>query len=119
MKKFALFFVALLWANSAVADVSELSQADLRAAVAEDRAIQSRTLISSVERFTGGEVIDIRAFVLEGVVTYRILFRNAAGEIGTLMVDGSTGRAVNPNSELRSRAIGFEVCKCAPAFQSG
>jgi len=107
MKTGTLLLLTLLWANTATAEVRELSQADLRLAVAENRAIRTRSLIAGVERFTGGDILDIRAFADGDSVTYRVLYRDGNGAIATLMVDGDTGRAVNPNSEEGQSVLNF------------
>ncbi len=107
MKAGNLFLLALLWTSPAAAEVRELSQADLRLAVAEDRAIRTRTLIAGVEKFTGGDVLDIRAFARDAAVTYRILYRDKVGEIATLMVDGATGRAINPSSDEGQSVLNY------------
>jgi hypothetical protein len=107
MKAGTLLLLTLLWANTVTAEVRELSQADLRLAVAENRAIRSIALIAGVERFTGGDILDIRAFAQGNAVTYRILYRDEAGAIATLMVDGETGRAANPGSDEGRSVLSF------------
>lgn len=89
----------------AMADIKELSQAELRAAVAERGAISTRSLISGVEDFTGGSVLDIRAFDVDGVVTYRIVVSQDDGQVSTLMVDGATGRAVSATSAVGKQVV--------------
>lgn len=76
-----------------------MSQAELRAAVAANGAIPTRRLISGVEDFTGGSVVEIRAFEVDGLVTYRIIVRHDNGQVGTIMVDASSGRQVSADSE--------------------
>ena len=98
MKRYAFALMVALTTTSAQAEVRELSQAELRAAVAEERAIPTRNLVRGVEQFTGGDVLDIRAFLTDENVTYRILYRAESGAIDTIMVNGATGRQVNPNS---------------------
>jgi uncharacterized membrane protein YgcG len=107
MKAGTLLLLTLLWANTVTAEVRELSQADLRLAVAENRAIRSIALIAGVERFTGGDILDIPAFAQCNAVTYRILYRDDAGAIATLMVDGDTGRAVNLSSDKGQSVLSF------------
>lgn len=84
----------------AQADVRELSQAELRNAVSRDQTIATRHLISGVESFTGGDVVEIRAFVADNKVTYRIMVRQPRGQLGLLMVDGATGLQVFDSSAL-------------------
>ncbi|WP_439153821.1 PepSY domain-containing protein [Yoonia sp.] len=95
----AIAFLTCLLPGFAVAEIAEMSQAELRRAVAESGAISTRRLIAGVEDYTGGVVVDIRAFNVDGVVVYRIVVRQDDGQISTLMVDGNTGRAVSANSD--------------------
>lgn len=75
-----------------------MSQAELRRAVADQGAISTIRLISGVEDFTGGRVVDIRAFDVDAVVIYRIVVRHGDGKVSALMVDGFTGRAIDAQS---------------------
>lgn len=101
MKPLVIAISAILFATSAVADVSELSQSELRAAVAADRAIPTRSLVAGVESFTGGQVVDIRAFLEDQqTLIYRILYRGPNGEVEMLLVDGGTGRQVASASDV-------------------
>jgi hypothetical protein len=86
--------------SAAFAEVTELSQAELRAAVAEDRGLSTRALVRGVENFTGGEVVDIRAFMDGSNLVYRILYVGTGGEIETILVDGASGRVVTASSEV-------------------
>jgi hypothetical protein len=104
MKLLSTTLLGLLVATSVFAQVSELSQAELRAAVAEERGIATRTLVRGVEHFTGGEVVDIRAFRDGSMLVYRILYVGTGGEIETILVDGATGRAV-PETSAVGRTI--------------
>ena len=108
MKPLVIAISAILLATSASADVTELSQSDLRAAIAADRAIPTRSLVSGVENFTGGEVLDIRAFI-EGQETfiYRILYRGPDGDVQMLLVDGGTGRQVASASSVGQSIAAF------------
>jgi hypothetical protein len=99
--------VALLVAGQAMADLQELSQTELRNAVGESRAIRTHVLITGVERFTGGSVVDIRAFENNGAIIYRVLYRGDDKSIHTLMVDGETGRSVSPESDEGSAVLRF------------
>lgn len=101
MKPLVIAISAILFATSAVADVSELSQSELRAAVAADLAIPTRSLVAGVESFTGGQVVDIRAFLEDQqTLIFRILYRGPNGEVEMLLVDGGTGRQVASASDV-------------------
>ncbi len=73
------------------AQVRELSQAELRSAVAERTAFATRSVIKGVENFTGGSAIEVRAFNVDGTVIYRVLVRHEDGRLASIMVDGATG----------------------------
>lgn len=95
----AIAFLTCLLPGFALAEIAELSQAELRRAVADSGAISTRRLIAGVEDYTGGTVVDIRAFDVDGVVIYRIIVRLDDGQVSALMVDGTTGRAVSADSD--------------------
>ncbi|PUB17295.1 hypothetical protein [Yoonia sediminilitoris] len=96
-----LICLSSFWTLPAAADADdrELSQRELRTAVASNSAIETRRLISGVEDYTGGDVVEIRAFLIDSVVTYSVLVRHKDGHIGSVMIDGQTGRAVTPDSQ--------------------
>ena len=97
-----LFYIAaaLSGVSASHADVRELSQSELRAAIASDRAIASYRLINGVEDYTGGSVMDMRAFDVDGIVTYRILIREVDGGLGAIMIDANSGRVVMPSTQV-------------------
>lgn len=99
--------LASMWAMPAAAELRELSQSDLRNAVANRQALPSRSVMSGVENYTGGTVLEIRAFEDSGVVTYRVLFRDTAGAVGAIMIDGASGRAVQPSSSTGQSISGY------------
>lgn len=107
MKPFKLSIIGLLFATSVSADVNELSQAELRDAIADNRAIPTRSLVAGVERFTGGEVLDIRAFLDGAEVVYRILYRGEDGAVDTILVNGGNGRAVSADSDVALAIAGY------------
>ena len=100
MKPLIITIFGAFLATSAYADVQELSRSELRAAIAEERAIPTRSLVAGVENYTGGEVIDVRAFIDGTDLIYRILYRGDDDVVGTLLVDGKTGRAVGSASDV-------------------
>lgn len=102
MKLHILTFTAVLsgMVQPALADVRELTRADLRQAIADDQAIASHRLIKGVEDYTGGSVVNVRAFELDGAVTYRILVKQDDGALGAIMLEGDSGRVVMPSTEV-------------------
>ena len=95
------------------AQVRELSQAELRRAVAERVAYETQSLIRGVERFTGGIVIEVRAFGVDGSVIYRVLVRHDNGRLVPIMVNGATGYEVSS-----STPAGREVMTVAASTNS-
>ncbi|MGJ8622852.1 MAG: PepSY domain-containing protein [Yoonia sp.] len=98
MRFLVVLVSAVTFAAQAHADARELSQHELRAAVSEGRAVRTQALITGVERYTGGEALEVRAFLEDQGVIYRVLYRTESGSVATLMVDASTGRSVSPSS---------------------
>jgi len=110
MKLFFLLLtsLALLPASASLADARELSQSELRAVVSVRDAIPTRRLISGVEDHTGGEVVEVRAFMFEEMLTYRVLFRMEDGHLGAILVDGETGHAVDDESGRNANCFATE-----------
>ncbi|MFG5384771.1 hypothetical protein [Yoonia sp. R2-816] len=100
MKSWLPTFVMLTWLapSASFADIQELSQTELRSVVASSDVIATSRLINGVERYTGGQVVEVRAFLVDGILAYRALVRQPDGQLGTIMVDGSTGHAITPTS---------------------
>lgn len=94
----------------ASAEIEELSQAELRSAVAGGGMISTRQLIAGVENFTGGNVVDIRAFGADSSVIYRVIVHNDDGQVSTLIVNGVTGHAISEASQL-----GRQIAQAAAA----
>lgn len=107
MRILSIAYVLATLPMTLAAEVSEMSQAELRSAISESRAIPTRSLIGGVENYTGGEVVDIRAFVSDGAVLYRILYRDTDSQIRSLLVDGASGRAVNPASGVGQEVVSY------------
>lgn len=114
MKFLSICVFGLIVSTSAFAEVSELSQAELRAAVAQERGISTRALVRGVENYTGGEVVDMRAFMDGTTLVYRILYVGTGGGIETILVDGATGREVTASS-----AVGQSIAQFISANPGG
>jgi uncharacterized membrane protein YkoI len=100
-------FLAASLASQTAADVRELSQSDLRQAVAERTAIGSLVLISNVEDVAGGEVVNIRAFEIDEAIVYRVLVRLDDGQLGAVTLDGASGQPLLPTSDLGTQIATF------------
>jgi hypothetical protein len=96
-------FLLLLVPTASHADVRELSQNELRKIVSASKAIDTRHLIADVESVMQGHVVNVRAFLVENMVTYRVMVRQAGGHLNSVMVDGKTGFAVDENSAVGRR----------------
>ena len=107
MKTSAHLLIIFLCAAPAVASaqVSELSQAALRSAVANDSVIGTRALILGVEKYTGGDVVDVRAFNVDGKITYRVLITYEDGRLGSLLVDAMRGTEVASTSSVGRQVL--------------
>lgn len=106
----AFAFLICLVPGLSWAEIKEMSQAELRAAVADNEAIPTRRLISGVENFVGGNVVEIRAFEVDGQVTYRIIIRHDNGQVGRIIVDAGSGREMRAESE-----VGRQIASLATA----
>ena len=102
-----IFAVALGAASPALCDLRELSPADLRDAVQNDHAISSRLLLQKVEQDTGGVVINMRAFTLNGTITYSLLIRHDSGTLDTVVIDGHNGGIIPPDTQIAARVAAF------------
>ena len=100
--------LALLPAFASLADARELSQSELRAVVSARDAIPTRRLISGVEDHTGGDVVEVRAFMFEETLTYRVMFRMGDGHLAAILVDGETGHAIEDESDRNVNCFATE-----------
>ena len=95
--------VALCTSTSALADVREVGRAELREMVSTGHGLGLGSILKSVEGQTKGEAVDIRAFD-DGGLIYTILIMLPDGRMGTVYVDGTTGKVMSPNTN-RSKAV--------------
>jgi len=91
-------FFSVFFATQSAAEIHEMSSAELRLAVLDDRAIGTRRLIAGIENFTQGDVMEVRAFLVDNVVMYRAMYRGSDGTVRSLIVDATNGHAVSENS---------------------
>lgn len=103
----AFSIAALIVPHIGHADVRELTSAQLRTAIADDRAIASYRLIEGVERYTGGTVVDVRVFDVGGDVTYRILVRNDQSGLDAILVEGNSGQVIMPSTNVAQQVSAF------------
>ncbi|WP_342077203.1 hypothetical protein [Yoonia sp. SS1-5] len=105
MRRYLRFFslAAFMVPTIGSADVREMSQSDLRHAVSTLGAISTSRLVDGVENFSGGRVVEVRGFDVDGALTYRVLVRHDDGHLGALLVDGVSGHAVAPDTSVGRR----------------
>lgn len=89
---------SLFFGTQTAAEIHELSRAELRSAVQSDRAIGTRRMIAGIEDFTQGDVMEVRAYLVDNIVMYRAMYRDADGTMRSLIVDATNGHAVSENS---------------------
>lgn len=99
--KSAVFVSAVtLLPFSVAADVLELSQGQIRELVAQRQVLSAETMVLDMLSDFGGNVIDIRAFLSEGDMTYRLLLQRDDGSVIELLIDGVTGDRLSNNSQM-------------------
>lgn len=99
--KAALFSaVACLWAIGGFADTIELTQDQLRGLVSQQQVLSAETIVVDAVSAHGGVVMDIRGFLFEGQMTYRVLLQRDDGSVIELLVNGVNGRRVSHDSAL-------------------
>ena len=81
------------------AETRELTQSELRSAVASGKMISFKGVIKGVAKMTGGQPVDARAFESGGVY-YRVLVKKDTGRIVGIIVDAESGAVVSNKSEV-------------------
>ena len=82
------------------ADALELSQDQLRHLVAQDHVLSSETVIMQAASRFDGAVMDIRGFLADGQMTYRLLIKQTDGSVAELLINGVTGEHVAHTSQM-------------------
>lgn len=103
----AAITVVLATCHAAHAEVRELTQAGLRTAIVDNRAIPSFELINAVEVHTGEPVVHVRAFDVSGAVIYRVLIKQKGGALGAILLDGESGHVVLPSTRVGQKIAEF------------
>ena len=84
----------------ASADILELSQDQMRTLVSQKQVLSAETIITDAVSNFGGSVMDIRGFLSEGRMTYRLLMQRDDGAVIELLVNGVNGRRISHNSDM-------------------
>ena len=82
------------------AQILELSQGQLRQLVDAQQVLGAKTIADAATLGFGGAVIEVRGFLSEGRVTYRLLLQLIDGSVIELLFDGSSGERVSHRSQM-------------------
>lgn len=97
----ALFVSAIaLLPCTAAAEVLELSQGQIRQLVAQQQVRNAEAIVSDAVLNFGGTVIDIRGFLFEGRMTYRLLLQRDDGSVIELLINGVNGERISHNGQI-------------------
>lgn len=83
-----------------LADMIELSQGQLRQLVQQRQVLGSEAVSASATSEFGGEVVDIRAFLSDGRMTYRLLLQRVDGAVVELLFNGTDGARISHSSQI-------------------
>lgn len=95
----ACFFMGLA-PSIASAQPMELSQTQLRQLVTDQQILGAEAIVEAVALSTPSAVMDIRGFLDDGRMTYRVLLQRNDGAVVEIMVDGQNGQRVSHQSDL-------------------
>jgi hypothetical protein len=85
---------------SATAEILELSQSQMRQLVSQQQILGAETIATAVVSDFGGVVLEMRGFLSEGKMTYRILLQREDGAVVELLYNGPNGRRISSNSPM-------------------
>ena len=83
----------------AMADVRELSRAEIRDNVRSGQSLSLSQLMQSISARTNAEVVDVRAFEGDGIF-YRVLLKKANGKLTVAIVDARNGKFMSSRSNV-------------------
>ncbi len=86
--------------HSAAADMRELSQEQMRQLVVQQQVLGAEAIMTNAAAMFGGDVMDIRGFLSEGRMTYRLLLKRDDGSVIEVLFNGVNGQRVSDNSEM-------------------
>lgn len=89
-----------LLALPANAEPVELSQTQLRQLVSQNQILGAQQIIAQSEHAHFGQVIDVRGFLEDGSMVYRVLLQRNDGTVIEVLVDGPSGRPVSHQSNI-------------------
>lgn len=83
----------------AMADVRELSQAEIRDNVRSGQSLSLARLMKAISTRTDAEVVDVRAFKADGIY-YRVLLKKSGGQLTVAIVNARNGRFMSSRSDV-------------------
>ncbi len=86
--------------STASAQPLELSQAQLRQLVAQQQIVGAEAIVANTAGAVDGNVMDIRGFLKDGRMTYRVLLQGHDGAVVEIMMDGQSGQRLSHQSDL-------------------
>jgi len=89
----------LLGGSASLAEVRELSGAELRASVAAGQSRSLSSIIEMVGRRVEGELVDARAYDVGGVY-YRLLLKTPDGKLVSAIIEARTGAFMSGQSSV-------------------
>lgn len=98
----------------ASAELHALSQAELRAAVSEERALAAKSIIGKLPGLEKQDVLDLRVFEVADALVYRIVHRGEGDHVSSTMINAMTGEEITPNSLLGRAIWGCDQTQCPP-----
>ena len=107
-RQFGRFLAACLLvslsAGSGTAQPVELTQSQLRQLVAQEQILAADVSAGSAAKSANGIVMDMRGFLHDGRMTYRVLLQRSDGAIVEVMMNGQSGQQISHSSE-RGRVV--------------
>lgn len=97
-------FLVSLPAAPALAEVIELTQGQMRSLVQQQQVLGAEQIVGAAVATYGGTPLDIRGFLSEGRMTYRLLLQRADGSVIEVLLNGQTAQPVAHSSDM-GRAV--------------
>ena len=104
---------------SAFAELHALSQADLRVAVSEERALGGKAIIAQMSEVETHDVLDLRVFEVADALVYRIIYRGAGDDVSSAMINAMTGEEITAFSPLGLAIWGCDKTKLPTIGEDG
>ena len=96
----AFGFLVSLLPTSSSAEVIELSHSQLRQLVQDRQIHGAEAIVEAAVKTFGGTPLDVRGFLSEGRMTYRLLLQRADGSVIEVLFNGQTAQRVSHESAM-------------------